>query len=310
MNFQYKGNKALWFFIKIIIVITCFYYLYVGISEHPISIKEYLTVLKSINKEILISVLILMLVNWGVESLKWKMLTDTFQKLTFKETIVSIFAGVSSSLATPNRTGEFIGKILFLNPENRKKGVSASLYGSVTQLLITFVMGCIAILINSHLELINMNPSIKIISIILLLFLVILILFHRRTVRYLQSKNINVFESYLEYNSVLLSKISLLSLSRYIVFFTQFYLLLYIFNTGLSFQDAVIGLPLIYIITSIIPSISFAELGIREISAFEILKHFTENTNGVVYATFTLWLINLLLPALIGSFLLLKTNKK
>jgi hypothetical protein len=122
---------------------------------------------------------------------------------------------------------------------------------------------------------------------------------------------------YLEYTSVFgrfngeeLTLNLFLSLARYIVFSAQFYLLLVIFGAGVPASQAIILIPVIYLIMTIVPSIALADLGIRgSVALFMFGLYFTRygeadgNTDiAILTATTLLWFINLIIPAILGTF--------
>ena len=49
------------------------------------------------------------------------------------------------------------------------------------------------------------------------------------------------------------------------------------------------------------PSVALVELGIRGNVALFFLTYITENSLAILAATFSLWTINLLLPAILGA---------
>jgi hypothetical protein len=97
---------------------------------------------------------------------------------------------------------------------------------------------------------------------------------------------------------------------RYMVFSTQFYLFLLAFEVPLKLGEAMMIIPVIYLITTSIPTIALSELGVRgSVSVFFIGVFMAGNFIGVgdlqlrVFAASTcIWLINIALPALIGTF--------
>ncbi|MEX2590199.1 MAG: hypothetical protein WD334_08335, partial [Chitinophagales bacterium] len=62
----------------------------------------------------LLGALFLMPVNWILESLKWKMLMQRIEPLTFTNSFRSVLSGVTFTMFTPNRIGEYAGRFLFL----------------------------------------------------------------------------------------------------------------------------------------------------------------------------------------------------
>ncbi|MBL0343487.1 MAG: flippase-like domain-containing protein [Bacteroidetes bacterium] len=87
-----------------------------------------------------------MVVNWFVETAKWKLLLSRIQPVTWSRGFRSVLSGVTISVFTPNRMGEFAGRVMHLESGTRIKAALASVMGSMNQLLITIVAGGIALL--------------------------------------------------------------------------------------------------------------------------------------------------------------------
>ncbi len=86
-------------------------------------------------------VILLAFVNWGIEARKWQVLIKTFAKNSFSESIRSVLSGLALSLNTPNRMGEYGGRILYVKDGSRLKAISLSIAGSISQLIITLIIG-------------------------------------------------------------------------------------------------------------------------------------------------------------------------
>ncbi|NPA45090.1 MAG: hypothetical protein GXO49_06120, partial [Chlorobi bacterium] len=65
---------------------------------------------------------------------------------------------------------------------------------------------------------------------------------------------------------------------------------------------------LTYFISSVIPTFTFAEIGIRGTAAIFFIGMFSSNIVGIISATALLWIINLAIPAIIGSVLFYRTK--
>ena len=96
-----------------------------------------------------------------------------------------------------------------------------------------------------------------------------------------------------------------LSLTRYLVFITQFGLLLLAFGADYS-EDLINALYLHFVITSILPSLIMGKLVIRETVALIVLGSFVSNNAIIILSSLSLWMINLGVPALIGLIILLR----
>src|SRR6185437_1922275 len=87
-------------------------------------------------------VIMLAFVNWGLEARKWQVLLEPVQKINFLRAYKSVLSGLTLSLNTPNRMGEYGGRILYIKEGSRLKAISLSIAGSISQLIITLVVGC------------------------------------------------------------------------------------------------------------------------------------------------------------------------
>src|SRR4051812_18758305 len=60
----------------------------------------------------LVAVLLLMAVNWGIEAVKWKVCIHRIQKIPLLTAFKAVLSGVSFAVNTPNRVGEYLGRVL------------------------------------------------------------------------------------------------------------------------------------------------------------------------------------------------------
>ncbi len=110
------------------------------------------------------------------------------------------------------------------------------------------------------------------------------------------------------YSNRELAKVLLFSFLRYIVFTTQYILLLRLFGIQIPLSAIVLIIPIIYLISSAIPSIALVEFGVKgSIALFLFTYYMTLNADHTpihlaIIATSTfIWAINLIIPALLGS---------
>ncbi|MGZ5189653.1 MAG: lysylphosphatidylglycerol synthase domain-containing protein, partial [Flavisolibacter sp.] len=95
----------------------------------------------------LIVALLLIPVNWGLESWKWKLSVNTVYPINFFQAFKAVLSGVSFSVTMPNRVGEYLGRMLYLPEGNRLRTISVTLVGSLAQVLITIIIGTIGLII-------------------------------------------------------------------------------------------------------------------------------------------------------------------
>lgn len=262
----------------------------------------------------LIAAMVLMPANWTVEALKWRTLVKQLKDFKLSTAIKAVLSGLPLGLLTPNRVGEFAGRILFLPPNKRLKGAFASLVGSVSQFIITVLFGSIAAVYFMW----TSSPSLGFwyllaISLLLIVlnFTLFLVFLNTRAsyaildrFKWLHNRFEKHFRIFLAMDSNLLLKALLWSSLRYVIFFSQFYLLLTLFHVDISLGQALITIPITYLAQTAIPSITLAELGVREASAAGIIGLVSSNITGIVLASFSIWFINLIIPSIAGSLIL------
>jgi Lysylphosphatidylglycerol synthase TM region len=268
-------------------------------------------------------VALLMPVNWGIESRKWQVLVQHVQRFSFLSAFKSVLSGCSITMLTPNRVGEYGGRMLNLQEGNRIKAISLTIAGSISQLVITLLMGCAGMLFLryiSHNQVSNLSVLPEFWGDVLIYMsvtiTVVLLLFYIR-LGWLVSmaEKIPAFNRLVKHIRVLdefdykqLMRVLSLSFFRYLVFAVQYILLLQVMQVQIDWMICFWLISVFYLVMAIAPTIGFIELPVRVTASWAILKYYTVNELGVGAAALGIWLINLVLPAIIGSLLILGTK--
>jgi len=95
----------------------------------------------------LAAVILLMIINWSLEAIKWKLSIRKIQQVSFGKALKAIFSGVSFSVSTPNRIGEYFGRILYMNEGNRLKTISLTIVSNISQLIVTLFAGALGLIV-------------------------------------------------------------------------------------------------------------------------------------------------------------------
>ena len=305
--------------VKIFIMVAAYGYLiYTFINfEHYEDFSYYFKTHGLENLKYLLCCLVLIPLNWLLESLKWKQVLSKIQVLSLGQAIKSVLIGLTSGFFTPNRVGEPVGRSMFLADGNKTKGVICSLICTLSQSFATLFFVCIAIVLacNIVVELeqipqILLVRNIGIIAAVTVFLLYLTIPFWVGKLKLKSEKLQDIARaiSLISYASLL--KVSLYSIVRFAVYSFQYYLMLKFFAVDIHFSTAMVLIPINYFLVSIIPSVAFAELGIRGSSALLVMEPLLGNTLGVALAAMSLWFINYVIPMLVGSLLLIKTERK
>jgi hypothetical protein len=202
-------------------------------------------------------------------------------------------------------------------PEGKRlKIIPITLVGSLSQILITLAFGLIGFLIlrNSLLQA-NLVSLIgyRFIAFGLLVFTTILTLFYFRLAfvekiieQWLKdSRYLYLVQSVAAFDLQLLTRLLLLSCARYVVFIIQYLLLFNLFSVNASFYNLIWGMSLVFLALAVIPSITLVELGIRGEISLQLIGIFAGNNLGILLTSVSVWFINLIMPALAGSLLIL-----
>ena len=265
-------------------------------------------------------VIILMLFNWGIEAIKWQVLMRPIENLSNFNAFKSILAGCSITMITPNRIAEYGGRMLFVKPGNKIQSISVSILGSMSQLLITFLFGAIGLWImkdnfqmtDGWLNHITLD-AIWAISLLTALFL--MLLFFKVNVwsnffskfPFIKKKREFFFPTK-KYTYKELIKILSLSTLRYLVFLTQYIFMLKLMQVNIRFDVAICLISFFFLLMAIAPTFGFIELPIRAKLLTLILGLYSNNILGIQFVSVGIWFINLIFPAILGSFIILKTN--
>ena len=313
------SKKTLGFLLKITIVVFALYFLYQQLtSKKAIEGFDIAFIKQTIleNQSLVVLVFLMMFFNWLVEAIKWKFLIAKIEKVSMLTSLRAVFSGITVSVFTPNRIGEYGGRVFCLEKADRMQGVLITVLGSMAQLLTTIFFGSMGILfLNNYIpELQELYQEMEytfplMLFMLLLLNILLLLLFHNISVisnlmdkygwlsKYKKYKEVFTF-----YNTQELAFVFLFSIIRYAIFTTQFFILLNLFGVDISYFDSIILTMVMLFVISIIPTIAISEIGIRGSVSVYLFGLVSANTLGILSATFVLWVINLLLPAILGAF--------
>jgi len=257
---------------------------------------------------VLITVLILMGVNWLLETAKWKLLLKYISPTGWLRCFRSVMSGVTVSILTPNRIGEFAGRVMHLEQGIRVKAAIASVIGSMNQLLITVIAGGIGLI--ASMALFVEDAFIVRIFILLIVSGIITALYiyfripglTRLAEKFPVLRKLKLYTSVFEkYTNETLFKLSILSAVRYLVFTFQFILMLHWFEIVIPWQDCMKAISIMYLVLAVVPSVAISELTIRGSVALFFFAEYSSNNSGILAASSMIWIINLVIPALIGA---------
>lgn len=270
---------------------------------------------------LLMMVLLLMLLNWFWEALKWKYLLKSVQRLSLSDAYKSVLAGTTISFITPNRVGEFGGRILFVEDINKPKAIALSIYAGLIQLWVTFLFGIPALLLmqnqsalqqstNTLKTLFTSYPLLLFSFVVAFLLTVVIFKFYFLLKIFMRIKWVERRLSFLQILESITTKemlrMLLLSVFRYFTFILQYWLMLKLMNVDVQPLMSFCLTAVFYLLMAIAPTIGLLELPVRASAGVVVFGFFSENILGIQLAVFGIWLINLVLPAIAGSMFMMK----
>jgi hypothetical protein len=259
-------------------------------------------------------VVLLMFLNWFLEALKWRYVTKALINISLWEAVEAVFCGLTWAVTTPNRLGEYGGRVMFLPPRKRIPGIFAMGVGSFSQGSVTNVLGVIAMIwfvanyIHTNLVLAwSVTAVCAIIVAIQLIFY-----FHINWAVTLLDrvpfikKYHRFFDVMGRYHTHELITIMGFSVARYITFSFQYFLVFQMLVPSMNIAPMMMMLMLFFLVSSAIPSLDLFDIGVRGFTASHLFVYVTDQNIAVIAGVSSIWLINLFIPAILGSLFVLK----
>jgi len=262
----------------------------------------------------------LMGVNWGLEAFKWKIALRAVQPIGFFRAFKAILAGTCIASFTPNRVGEYMGRMLFVEPGNKVTSIAPTILCSMSQMLVTLIVGTFGLYRYASL-LLTSGAGIPVLStayfrpVIILISGITIIL---GLVYFRFDPMVRVVNQWLEkkhkkitlpndYRFATMATILGISAIRYGVFIIQYFLLFSLFGIPLTGMQVFTGVSVMFVLMAMVPTLTFlTDIGFRGMAGIYIFMVFTTDTAGILAVSLGIWLINLIIPALIGSLLILR----
>ena len=236
----------------------------------------------------------LLTLNYTIEAIKWKSVIASTNKFNTWQALKAVLVGQAFSFFTPARSGDYVGRTLFLAPGTKLKGITQMAWASYAQILMTICFGCFALFWN-----LPFLPWLKWVAplggcIALFLF------FYNQPLKGWLSK-INL----LQIDTALKWKLLGLALARYTIYLLQYNWAAEILSIPIGWMDLSIGIMALLFFLSMIPAISLTDLVIRGQLFLLLMAPFYQNDIMLIALTTLIWIVNFLIPSILGAILLL-----
>lgn len=308
---SYKSKQFFIAIIKLIIIVGASYYIYNKLlNNENLDFSEFISFLTKIDAfstKNIVFLLFLTIFNWFFEILKWRILVSTIKKISFFEALEQSLGGLTASLITPNRIGDYGAKAIYFEKQHRKRIVLLNLIGNASQMAITTVVGIIGIAIFYSAYDLELNYY-KVSR-----FLIIIVVVGSFAAFGLQQSRFKIkgfsIEHLIEFIKNLPRRIYVsnlgLSFIRYLIFSFQFYFFLQIFGVDIDYKSAMIVLSSSYLLASIVPSLAVFDVLIKTGAAVYLFSFLGVNELTILCISTLMWLLNFILPSMFGSYFVL-----
>jgi len=311
--------KKIWsYLLKLTILVLAFWFGYYYIIKDNKNLHEFGRLVAGLSRsKVIITmsvVVLLMFVNWVLESLKWWRLTRVLSPMSVWKAIECVFCGLTWAIFTPNRIGEYGGRVMFLPNRKRIHGIFAMAVGAFGQNVVTNVLGASALIwflyTYLHLGLILM-AGITSMALVLILSMLIFYFHIKWMVSLLNSiKFLTKFHRFFDimgkYKTTELISIMWFCLARFLVFTFQYYLVIHMMVPQIAILQMTLIMFVFFFINSAIPSLDMLDIGVRSFTAGTLFSYVTHQSIAIVVAVSLIYIINLVIPAILGSVFVLK----
>ena len=254
----------------------------------------------------LVAIVALMPLNVCFEAGKWRLLLRDIESMTIWGAQRQVYYGYVGAFITPYHAGDYPARAMLLKEKkNWSAAVGLGLVGTVALLVVELVVGVPATWLYA-----SYNHAMPMQSFaVAFIVLVLLMSFLPHLVRFLSQRPWKTTQ--MQQLVMALSKMSYArfmktiawSFLRYSVWALQLALTLHFCGVDMLPVEYMIAIPFYYMVVAIFPSMPALNIAIRGSWSLIIFDTFTDNTAGVALAVLLIWVINTVLPMLIGSIL-------
>ena len=266
-------------------------------------------------------------VNFLCEAVKWKYLLRKLEPMSIREAQRQVYHGFLGAMLTPERLGDYPTRVTRI--EDKSKWLPAIALGFVGTMGLSTVnmSGGLLSLLFSGLEVGGAaKDKVLVISCLMLVFFVAVMLllpwwarrsdrakanrpdlanestesntFHASGWRGTWQKMLEVLKDFSLWEFPMVVWLSFL---RYVTYCTQLLLVLVFCGVTLTPVQYLIIIPIHYLFVTVVPTVPVADAAVRGSVGVLIFRAFTDNTAGVALAAIVLWILNTIVPAIVGT---------
>ena len=251
---------------------------------------------------------LLVVPNWWCEWMKWRLTLKVANiRSSPFEIRNSFFAGIITGMLTPNMIGNFVGRLMYFSKSSSISVTVLTLLSNYAQFVISMLVGFISLLY-LRMSPLGVPPN----HLILLGGLVLLVLFvgyfyFDSFFKFIFPKRMKLFYHLKDFRYRLSFRWQILGISmlRLMIFTIQMLLMLAAFGTTIDLEFF-FWIWQYYFWVTLTPSLFLGKVIIRDSVAVWVLTSIHLSGPIILISSFSIWLINLVLPTVLALVLIRK----
>ena len=283
--------------------------------------NEIINAIKDADILFILAALLLLVLNIYLQYWKWRVVCTSVLGINNKKRVLtSLFYGFSAGSFTPGRIGEYFGRtISFKDKPVSDVAVATLLDKTIPLLVITFIGALSSILFLHFYYSVTFFITVSLFIFVFVLSYIFLFLVFNPSIwknliinKIKSSKRliflVEKLSAIKKIDKSTVYKITAISVLFFICILLQYVLLVSAFSHHFDFVNYLWVGILIFFAKSVFPPVSIGDLGIREGASVFFITFIGENGSIGFNASIFIFLINILIPAVIGMFLLFQKN--
>lgn len=283
---RYKATQYILPFLKALVVVLCFYFLYSGWLKRPF----HATFFKEIARVpwyIFGCMAGLSILSWLVESKKWQLLVRNLWGIRFRESVIQNLTAQAASFITPLRAGEIVYKSLFFTKTLRTDIALRVVTGNLCQMATTVILGSVAAVFYLK-EAMDTLGFLFICGSLLFMLVVCVVLWLQQRFKLETVAPTIVWQA------------TGLSFVRYVLFAANWPVLLIAMSYDMPPQTIVINTLVMYLAVSLVPLMPLVDIPVKLTVAAFVFEGGEYGSDAILLTTSVIWITNTVLPTVIG----------
>jgi hypothetical protein len=291
-------GRVLWIYILPVVILVV-----LTMKLDSALLLETLRQLPLSNNSFVLFAVALLPVNMGLDALSWFMIAKMQSPISFAKSVKMILSGRSLNVISPLGLGD-----AYLKYNQWSEAKLGSLQGiaadRMVKMIPTFLFGIASVLFMINKGMTEMTSLLYWILGAMLIAGVLILLGWKSLTSYFVNR-FEILKALQGIQTSLLVRLLCVALLRYLIFTAQFVLILNWVGIEADLMILLMGICWIFFFKSVLPNVTIlGDLTKRELSALMFFSFFSVALDQIAVASMVVWVMNIVLPAVVGLFFL------